>query len=160
MSWASDLVRQRLGTEPDGVRREARLSDHAALVKLIQASPAIRLNGGILAQPSDLPPEVSHLAMTYTALRYSDKCLMGIPGTAAEVRGLMELGAITRPKHEEALHQFIEENWTPVKDAIDKKDVAAFEDAFHKAIADAHVHRIDGAAIGHRKHVVRLDGRV
>jgi hypothetical protein len=51
-----------------------------------------------------------------------------------EIRGLMELGAFMRPKHEEALNQFLEENWTPLEAAIEKKDFAAFESAFHGAI--------------------------
>ena len=51
-----------------------------------------------------------------------------------EIRGLMELGAFMRPKHEEALNQFLEENWKPLETAIEKKDFAAFEKAFHAAI--------------------------
>jgi hypothetical protein len=53
---------------------------------------------------------------------------------AKEIKGLMELGAFTRPKHEEALNKFMEENWKPVQDAINKKDFAAFEAAFHAAV--------------------------
>ena len=34
-----------------------------------------------------------------------------------EIRGLMELGAFMRPKHEEALNQFLEENWKPLETA-------------------------------------------
>ena len=45
---------------------------------------------------------------------------------AKEIKGLMYLGAFTRPKHEEALIKFMEENWKPVQDAINKKDFAAF----------------------------------
>lgn len=51
-----------------------------------------------------------------------------------EIKGLMELGAFTRPKHEEALNQFLAENWKPIEAAIEKQDLAAFEDAFHKAV--------------------------
>ena len=51
-----------------------------------------------------------------------------------EIKGLMELGAFTRPKHEEALNQFLAENWKPLEAAIEKQDLAAFEDAFHKAV--------------------------
>ena len=53
---------------------------------------------------------------------------------AKEIKGLMELGAYTRPKHEAALVEFMEANWKPVQDAINKKDLNAFEDAFHKAV--------------------------
>jgi hypothetical protein len=51
-----------------------------------------------------------------------------------EIIGLMELGAFMRPKHQEALEQFLAENWKPVGDAIEKKDFAAFEACFHSAI--------------------------
>lgn len=51
-----------------------------------------------------------------------------------EIRGLMELGAFMRPKHEEALNQYLEENWKPLEAAIEQKDFAAFERAFHAAI--------------------------
>lgn len=57
-----------------------------------------------------------------------------------EVVGLMELGAITRPKHEEALNQFMAEEWKAVGEAVDRKDFAAFEPAFHKAIEAANAY--------------------
>ena len=59
---------------------------------------------------------------------------------AKEIKGLMELGAFTRPKHEEALIQFMEENWKPVQDAVNKKDFAAFEAAFNKAVEAANAY--------------------
>jgi hypothetical protein len=51
-----------------------------------------------------------------------------------EIRGLMELGAFMRPKHEEALNLYLEENWKPLAAAIEQKDLAAFETAFAAAI--------------------------
>ncbi len=57
-----------------------------------------------------------------------------------EINGLFEMGAITRPKHAEALNQFMAEDWKPVGDAIDKKDFAAVEAAFHKAIEQANAY--------------------
>lgn len=57
-----------------------------------------------------------------------------------EIIGLMELGAFMRPKHAEALNQFIEENWKPLEKAIADKNFAAFEDAFHKAIDAANAY--------------------
>ncbi len=51
-----------------------------------------------------------------------------------EIRGLMELGAFMRPKHAEALNQYLEENWKPLEAAIEAKSFTAFDDAFHKAI--------------------------
>jgi hypothetical protein len=53
---------------------------------------------------------------------------------AKEIKGLMELGAFTRPKHEEALNKFMEEEWKLLQESINKQDFAAFEAAFHKAV--------------------------
>jgi hypothetical protein len=57
-----------------------------------------------------------------------------------EVRGLMELGAFTRPKYEENLNQFLVESWKPLEDAIAREDFAAFEALFHKAIESANAY--------------------
>jgi hypothetical protein len=57
-----------------------------------------------------------------------------------EVVGLMEMGAITRPKHEEALNQFMGEEWKIVGEAVDRKDFEAFDEAFHKAIDAANAY--------------------
>ena len=59
---------------------------------------------------------------------------------AKEIRGLMKLGAFTRPKHEDALHQFLEKNWKPLENAIEKKDLRALEAAFHKAVKAANAY--------------------
>ena len=59
---------------------------------------------------------------------------------AKEIKGLMDLGAFTRPKHAEALNQYLEKTWKPVQDAISKKDFAAFEAAFDKAIKAANAY--------------------
>jgi len=53
-----------------------------------------------------------------------------------EIKGLMELGAFTRPKHEGALNEFLEQNWPAIQEAIKKEDFTAFEAAF-KAAVDA-----------------------
>jgi hypothetical protein len=51
-----------------------------------------------------------------------------------EIKGLFELGAFMRPKHEEALNQYMAENWKPLEAPIEAKDFAAFEKAFHEAV--------------------------
>jgi G:T/U-mismatch repair DNA glycosylase len=64
---------------------------------------------------------------------------------AKEIRGLMDLCGFTRPQHEEALRQFVEKNWQPVQDALEQKDLAAFEEAFHKSIKAANAyHKLKG----------------
>jgi len=59
---------------------------------------------------------------------------------AKEIKGLMELGAFTRPKHEEALNQFMEENWKPLQEALNQKSFPAFEEAFKKAVEAANAY--------------------
>ena len=59
---------------------------------------------------------------------------------AKEIRGLMELGAFTRPKYEDNLNQFLQENWKPIEDAIAKEDFAAFDALFHKAVEAANAY--------------------
>ena len=57
-----------------------------------------------------------------------------------EIQELMELGAFTRPKHEEALNQFLREDWPQIGKAIDNKDFAAFEAAFQHAVEQANAY--------------------
>jgi hypothetical protein len=57
-----------------------------------------------------------------------------------EIKGLMELGGFTRPKHEEALNQFLAEDWPGVGKAIQNEDFPAFEAAFHHAIEQANAY--------------------
>ncbi|MDR2945134.1 MAG: trimethylamine methyltransferase family protein, partial [Candidatus Adiutrix sp.] len=51
------------------------------------------INGGILAQPNEVKPELASLAMIYAAMLYSDKCLFIVPETEGKYRQLMELCA-------------------------------------------------------------------
>ena len=57
-----------------------------------------------------------------------------------EVRGLFEMGAITRPKHADALNEFMEQGWKDVGEAVDRKDFEAFEAAFHRSIEAANAY--------------------
>jgi hypothetical protein len=53
-----------------------------------------------------------------------------------EAVNLMELGAFVRPKYEDNMGKFLEENLAPVKKAIEDGDKTAFTAAFH-AMVDA-----------------------
>lgn len=57
-----------------------------------------------------------------------------------EIAALLELGAFMRPKHEEALNEFLAANWKPVEAAIGSQDFGAFEKAFHDAIDAANAY--------------------
>ncbi|MCP4020746.1 MAG: trimethylamine methyltransferase [Desulfobacteraceae bacterium] len=80
--------------EMDGTSRESTLKDYVRFAQLVHQSPYFNINGGILAQPCDVPANLSHLIMVYSALQASDKCLMGLPGNQEQMTQLMEMAAI------------------------------------------------------------------
>ena len=51
-----------------------------------------------------------------------------------EARGLFELGAFMRPKHEEAINKYLEEDWSRLERPIKDEDFAAFEQAFEHCV--------------------------
>ena len=57
-----------------------------------------------------------------------------------EIVGLFEMGAFMRPKHEDAINQYLAENWKPLEGPIADKDFVAFEKAFHAAIDAANAY--------------------
>ena len=78
----------------EGQRREATLSDFLCFTKLVQQCEPMHINGGILVQPCEIIDH-SRALMLYATLTHSDKCAMGIPGSAEQVEQLMQLVAIT-----------------------------------------------------------------
>ena len=78
----------------NGSRQDAVLDDYIEISRLLHTSPLFNINGGILAQPNDIPADLSHLIMIYTAMMNSDKCILGVPGSQKEMEELMELAAI------------------------------------------------------------------
>jgi trimethylamine--corrinoid protein Co-methyltransferase len=89
----------------DGMRRSATLDDFLNFVKMVHQVPYFNLNGGILVQPSDIVAGHSAAVMMYATLTHSDKCIMGIPGTAAEVEQLMQMVALTCGGRETMMQQ-------------------------------------------------------
>ena len=81
--------------QPDGRKRDSSMADYVRFAKLVHQSPQFKLNGGILAQPADVPAEKSSLLMIYAALLSSDKCLLGIPDSRLQMQAIMDLAAIT-----------------------------------------------------------------
>jgi trimethylamine--corrinoid protein Co-methyltransferase len=80
--------------ELNGTSRNALLKDYIQVAKLVHQCNHFSINGGILAQPNDVPAELSHLVMIYSALLTSDKCLMGIPGNEIQIKQIMDMVAI------------------------------------------------------------------
>lgn len=76
---------------PDGTRRYAEFADYRDLLKLVHQSDCFFINGGILAQPFDLPAETCFPLMVYTALHHTDKCLLGMAGGDRDLRNIMTL---------------------------------------------------------------------
>lgn len=81
-------------TELDGTVREALVADYQTFLKLIEASDMFRINGGIVCQPQDMPPELAWPAMIYMTLLHSEKVVFGMPGEKRLVEEIMELAAI------------------------------------------------------------------
>lgn len=79
--------------EADGNLRDALMSDYIKFAKIIHQSPIFKINGGILAQPNEVAPELASLAMVYAAMVYSDKCLFIVPETGEKYRQIMALCA-------------------------------------------------------------------
>ena len=75
-------------------RREAQFDDYIRAVKLIHATDLVHLNGGVLVQPKDIPPDLASLIMIYTALTLSDKPFMGIQDHEPQLRRIMALNTI------------------------------------------------------------------
>ncbi|MCG8472891.1 MAG: trimethylamine methyltransferase family protein [Desulfobacterales bacterium] len=78
----------------DGSCRHATLLDYITFAKLVHQTPQFKINGGILAQPTDVPAELSHLIMLYAAMLHSDKALMGIPGSSQQMEELIQLASL------------------------------------------------------------------
>ena len=54
-----------------------------------------------------------------------------------EIREVMEFGAITRPKYEQHLQEFIQRDLGTMLRAVQAKDWEAFETAFHEGVKNA-----------------------
>ncbi len=54
-----------------------------------------------------------------------------------ETKKLFETGAYTRPKHEDAIEEYLRDDWAPLETAIVAEDLAAFLKAFDEAVDSA-----------------------
>jgi hypothetical protein len=70
-----------------------------------------------------------------------------------ELAGLLQLGAVTRPKYETQLTAFQRVHVTALLEAVDRHDVASFEQAFHRATEVANIYH---QATGHPEIIWRL----
>ena len=77
--------------ELDGTVRDATFDDFLKLAAIVQQSEAFQINGGILAQPRDIPSGISAEAMVYTTLKMSDKALFSVFGDETQTKHIMEM---------------------------------------------------------------------
>ncbi len=54
-----------------------------------------------------------------------------------EAKKLFELGAYTRPKHEEAIEEYLRDDWAPLEAPLKYQNYEVFDMAFDKAIDSA-----------------------
>ena len=74
--------------------RASRLDDFIRLSDIVSVSDAFKINGGILAQPCELPGNLAAFAMIYALLKRSDKALLGIAADGKITRdifGMLEI---------------------------------------------------------------------
>lgn len=77
--------------EADGTVRPATFDDFLKLAEIVQQSEEFFINGGILAQPSDIDPEISAEAMVYATLCRSDKALFSVCGGGVQAENIMKM---------------------------------------------------------------------
>ena len=63
--------------DADGEHRKPTLKDYQNLVKMVQTSRVINVNGQLMANPSDVPADDAHLYMLLDNIRLSDKPFLG-----------------------------------------------------------------------------------
>ena len=77
-----------------GAVRSSSLDDFIIISDIVMMSEVFKINGGILAQPCELPGDISAFAMVYTLLKRSDKALLGIAAngkTTRDIFGMLEI---------------------------------------------------------------------
>ena len=80
--------------DQQGRKRDATLDDYIKMCRLYQANPLYKANGGIIVQPTDVPPDIAPIVMHYAALTNSDKCLQTSSGTRQQVEIMMKMTEI------------------------------------------------------------------
>lgn len=77
--------------EVDGSVRPATFDDFLKLAVIVQESEEFSINGGILAQPSDIDPDISAEVMVYSTLCRSDKALFSVCAGKKQAEHIMEM---------------------------------------------------------------------
>ncbi|MDR1309413.1 MAG: trimethylamine methyltransferase family protein [Deltaproteobacteria bacterium] len=88
-------------TDMNGEQRDATAEDYKTFLRLIEASPLFKINGGIVCQPQDLPPRSIWASMTYMTLTHSEKVIFGMPGERRLIEETMRMSAMANGGDEE-----------------------------------------------------------
>ncbi len=88
-SYGAPFVR-----DMDGKRRYATLEDLNNLQKLNHMASTIHIAGGTIVEPVDVPVPHRHLHMAYSALKYSDKPIIGNVTARERARDTIEMTRI------------------------------------------------------------------
>ncbi len=78
----------------EGNKRESILDDYINFAKLTHRCEHFNINGGILVQPCDVPPDKSHLIMLYASMVLTDKCLYSVLSLEKGVQDTMDMMGI------------------------------------------------------------------
>ena len=81
-------------TDLDNGRREGSLKDFENLVKLTHASPNQDICSGMVIEPNNIPHEIRHAQMLYTAIKYSAKPFMGSTMGVKGARDSVQMASI------------------------------------------------------------------
>ena len=78
----------------DGGKRNATMEDYDNFCKLVQTSKYIDMNGFMMVEPSDIPPETAHLDMLLSSIVLCDKPFMGSPVSKEGARDAIEMAGL------------------------------------------------------------------
>ncbi len=78
----------------DAQKRDATMEDYDNFCKLVQTSKYIDMNGFMMVEPSDIPPETAHLSMLLSSIVLCDKPFMGSPVSTAGARDAIEMAGL------------------------------------------------------------------
>ncbi len=79
---------------PEGQKRESTMEDYDNFCKLVQTSKYIDMNGFMMVEPSDIPPETAHLDMLLSSIVLCDKPFMGSPVSKKGARDAIEMAGL------------------------------------------------------------------
>ena len=77
-----------------GERRPATLEDYHTCCRLVQTSDQLDMNGELMVQPMDIPPQVAHLDMLFANMVMCDKAYVGAAISRQAAVDCLEMAAI------------------------------------------------------------------